>query len=58
MNDMRAESVRAEVTDLRGLSYSDQFPPDARIGIRESADFDGAGEDPVASIRKIRRLFQ
>ncbi|MGA2890665.1 MAG: hypothetical protein ABSE51_21750 [Terracidiphilus sp.] len=43
--------------DFRSLCRPLKFPPHARVGVRESAEFDGACEDPVLRSRKVGPLL-
>ena len=52
-----SEGARTEVPDLRSICCPHQLPPHTRAGIRESAEFDWAGENPVFSARKIGLLL-
>ena len=49
-----APTVRAEVPNLRNLSSTNQFSPHARVGVRQPAMLEWAGEDPVIGNRELR----
>ena len=51
------ESVRPKMPKLRGACGPLKFPPHARVGVRESAEFDRARKYPVLSSGEIRTLF-